>query len=165
MVHDLVFSAHLRTEGGTTMATPAQMVLLSEQSAFYRTHRRNRPVKPPAAVKIQNYVVDYRVLDPQFKAQAVRSGKQPTLEFAMAAFDNEGKVLNGVVNDAVPEASTETADNKSGLYRVHQALIVPTTAVSIRVGVRDRTSDRMGTLEVPLPLKPEAMAQATPVQR
>ena len=160
MLHDLVFSAHIRTEGGVVMATPAQMLHLEEQSAFYRTHRRNRPLKPLPPVKIQTYSVDYRVLDPQFKAQASSGGKQPTLEFAVAAFDEDGKVLNGVVNDGVPEASTQPAENKAGLYRLHQSLIVPAGAKSIRVGVRDRMNDRMGTLEVPLPLTPEPVRRA-----
>jgi hypothetical protein len=161
MLHDLIFSAHLRTDSAITTATPDQMMQLSEQSAFYLTHRKNRPAKPPAPVKIQNYAVDYRVLDPQFKAQAARTGKPPVLEFAIAAFDRDGKVLNGVVNDAMLESSTDSGKNKSGLYRVHQTLMVPTNAVSIRVGVRDRTSERMGTLEVPLPLKPEDTAHAS----
>ena len=81
------------------------------------------------------------------------------LEFAVAAFDRDGRLLNGVVNDAMPE-STQGGENKAGLYRVHQSLVVPVTAVSIRVGVRDRASDRMGTLEVPFPLKTEPVAQA-----
>ncbi len=160
MVHDLVFSAHVRTEGGSAMATPTQMIQLTEQADLYRTHRRNRPAKPLAPVRIQMYSVDYRVLDPQFKARAARGGSQPTLEFAMAGFDNDGRVLNGVVNDAMPEASSEPGENKSGIFRVHQTLIVPVSAVSIRVGVRDRASDRMGTLEVPLPLKPEPVRSA-----
>jgi hypothetical protein len=42
-------------------------------------------------------------------------------------------------------------------------LAVPVGAVSIRVGVRDRNSDRLGTLEVPLPLKPEPVRQASAV--
>ena len=160
MVHDLVFSAHVRTEGGPAMATPTQMIQLTEQADLYRTHRRNRPAKPLAPVRIQMYSVDYRVLDPQFKARAARGGSQPTLEFAMAGFDNDGRVLNGVVNDAMPESSSESGENKSGLFRVHQTLVVPVSAVSIRVGVRDRASDRMGTLEVPLPLKPEPVRSA-----
>jgi VWFA-related protein len=160
MLHDLVFSAHLRTEGGVVTATPAQMLLLEEQSAFYRTHRKNKPLKPLPPVKVQTYTVDYRVLDPQFKAQAARGGPKPTLEFAVAAFDEDGKVLNGIVNDGVPEASTKPAENKAGLYRLHQSLVVPVNAKSIRVGVRDRMTDRMGTIEVPLPLASETVRQA-----
>ncbi|MGA7752110.1 MAG: VWA domain-containing protein [Candidatus Sulfotelmatobacter sp.] len=160
MVHDLVFSAHVHAEGGATMATAAQMIQLSEQADLYRTHRRNKPAKPLAPVRIQMYSVDYRVLDPQFKARAARGGSQPTLEFAIAGFDSDGRVLNGMVNDAMAESSSEPGENKSGLYRVHQTLVVPVSAVSIRVGVRDRASDRMGTLEVPLPLKPEPVRSA-----
>jgi|HubBroStandDraft_1064217.scaffolds.fasta_scaffold23109_2 VWFA-related protein len=159
MVHDLMFSAHVRTQGAATLATPAQMEQLQSQSAFFRTHRRNQPVKPLPPVKLQAYTIDYRVLDPQFKAQAARSENPPTLEFAVAAFDEDGKTLNGTVNDATPEAS-QSAENKNGLFRARQSLVVPVSAKSIRVGVRDRTSDRMGTLEVPLPLAPEPTSQA-----
>jgi VWFA-related protein len=161
MLHDLVFSVHLRTEGGVVTATPTQMVLLEEQSAFYRTHSRNRPLKPLPPVKIQTYTVDYRVLDPQFKVAAEHGGPKATLEFAVAAFDEDGKVLNGIVNDGVPEESTQPAENKAGLYRLHQSLIVPVGAKSIRVGVRDRMNDRIGTLEVPLPLASGPVRQAS----
>ena len=161
MLHDLVFSAYLHKEGGVVMATPTQMLQLEEQSAFYRMHRRNIPLKPLPPVKIQTYSVDYRVLDRQFKAQASRGGQPATLEFAVAAFDDDGKVLNGTVNDGVPEASTQPAENKAGLYRLHQSLIVPVNAKSIRVGVRDRSNDRIGTLEVPLPLVPDPVRQAS----
>ena len=161
MLHDLVFSAHLRTEGGVVTASPSQMAILEQQAAFYRTHQRNKPVKTLAPVKIQTYTIDYRVLDPQFKAQAARGGQQATLEFAVAAFDDDGKVLNGTVNDGVPEPSTQPLENKAGLYRLHQSLIVPVNAKSIRVGVRDRMNDRIGTLEVPLPLAPEPVRQAS----
>ncbi len=95
MLHDPIFSAHVRTEGGPAMATPGQMAQLQDQAAFFRTHRRNKPPKPLLPMKIQTYVIEYRVLDPQLKAQAARSGKQATLEFAVAAFDRDGKVQNG----------------------------------------------------------------------
>jgi len=160
MLHDLVFSAHVRTDGAAAMATPAQMDQLQQQGAYFRP-RKNKPVKPLPPVKVQTYLVDYRVLDPRLKAQATQSGKPATLEFAIAAFDRDGKVQNGVVNDAVLDASTQAADNKAGVYRVRQSLIVPASAISIRVGVRDRASDRMGTLEVQLPLAPEPVAKST----
>jgi hypothetical protein len=61
----------------------------------------------------------------------------------------------------VPEESTQPAENKAGLYRLHQSLIVPVGAKSIRVGVRDRMNDRIGTLEVPLPLASGPVRQAS----
>jgi VWFA-related protein len=159
MLHDLIFSAHVRTSG-VGLATPAQMVQLQEQAAFFRTQRKNKPLRPLPPVKIQTYIIDYGVLDPQFRLQAARTGDQPTLEFVVAAFDEDGKTLNGIVNDAVPESSTPS-ENKSGLFRARQSLVVPVSAKTIRVGVRDRTNDRMGTLEVQLPLAPEPISQAS----
>lgn len=161
MVHDLIFSAHVHTEGGVVLANSEEMAQLQEQAQLMQAHRRNNPPKPLPPAKVQKYTVEYRVFDPQFKAQAARTGRQPTLEFAIAAFDSDGKMINGMVNDAVLESSTSPDQNKSGLFRAHQSLVVPMNAVSMRVGVRDRISDRMGTLEVPLPLKPEPVAQMT----
>jgi len=152
MVHDLVFSAHVRTEGGVAMATAGQMQELQNQADYFRTNRKNKVAKPLPAVRVQNYVIDYRVLDPQLRGQETGNGKQATLEFTVAAFDADGNMLNGMVNDAVGQASTEAGANKSGLFLVRQSLEVPVNAVAIRVGVRDRSSDRIGTLEVPLPL-------------
>jgi len=63
-------------------------------------------------------------------------------------------VLNGVVNDGVQDASTQASENKAGLFRVRQSLVVPIDAMSIRVGVHDRTNDRTGTLETALPIAP-----------
>jgi VWFA-related protein len=163
MVHDLVFSAHLRKEGNAAMATPAQMIELQEQANFFLKHRKSQLPKPLPPTKVQMYAIDYRVLDPQLKAQAERSGGDATLEFAVAAYDAEGHVLNGIINDGAAESSSDAGDNKTGLYRVRQTLVVPVSAVTIRVGVRDRISDRLGTLEVPLPLAPEPVANATPI--
>lgn len=160
MLHDLIFSAHFRVEGPAVLASPQQMEQLLQQADYYRTRKRNKADKPARPVKIQNYVVEYRVLDPQMKIEIAR-GRQPVLEFAVAAFDVDGKVLNGVINDAAPDNSGQPSDNKSGVYRAHQSLVVPLNAVSIRAGVRDRLTDRMGTLEVALPLKREPVAQTT----
>ena len=159
MLHDLIFSAHVRTDGPATLATAQQMSELVAQADYYREHRKHKSDKPPRPVPAQRYTIDYRVLDPEFKKVAARSGKQPTMEFAVAAYDVDGKTLNGIVNDGVPESLSPSGENKDGLYLLQQALIVPVTAVSIRVGVRDRITDRMGTLEIPLPLKPEPVAR------
>ncbi len=160
MLHDLIFSALVHTEGAAAMATPEQMAQLQEQAAFFRTHRRNKLAKPLPPIKIQQYVIEYRVLDPQLKAQAARSGKQAMLELAVAAFDKEGKVQNGMVNDAELQSNEQSGQNKAGLYVVRQSLVVAVGAVSLRVGVRDRTSDRMGTLEMSLPLVLAAVNRA-----
>lgn len=164
MVHDLVFSAHVRTEGAATMASAQQMNELQSEADRFLKRRKNGVPKPLPPVRIQTYMIDYRVLDPQFKMEAARGGSRAALEFAVAAFDAEGHMLNGVVNDGIPELSTDPSENKAGLYRVRQSLVVPVSAICIRVGVRDRASDRMGTVEVPLPLAPEPVTKASAAQ-
>jgi VWFA-related protein len=160
MVHDLIFSAHPRAQGSPALATPRQMEQLEDEPAYFRTPRKNKPLRPIAPVKIQTYVIDYRVLDPQFRRQVASSGKPATLEFAVAAFDIDGKVLNGMVNDGILEAPTQDGANKKGLYLIRQSLDVPVSAVAMRVGVRDKMSERIGTLEVKLPLAPEPASPA-----
>jgi len=156
-----MFSARLRVEGPPAMATPKQMAELVAQADFYRTHRKRGSNKPVEPVQIQPYAIDYRVIDPELKFRAARGGKQGALEFAVAAFDADGRVLDGVVNDATPEARSDASGNETGVYRGHETFVVPKGAISIRVGVRDRATDRMGTIEVRLPLKPEPVAQVT----
>ena len=160
MLHDLIFSAHLHPDGPATMANSEEMAQLQAEAEYFMTHKKNKPPKPLPPTRVQKYAIEYRVFDPQFKAEAARSAGQAMLEFAIAAFDADGHTLNGVVNDGTPEESTQPGENKAGLYRVHQSLVVPVSAVSLRVGVRDRMSDRIGTLEVPLPLAPQPVAQA-----
>jgi hypothetical protein len=77
------------------------------------------------------------------------------LEFAAAAYDADGILLNSILNDGL--ASTDAKpDGKFGtLFHSEQELEVPPGAAFIRIAVRDRLNDRTGTLEVPLPLKPE----------
>ncbi|HTW31153.1 MAG TPA: VWA domain-containing protein [Candidatus Sulfotelmatobacter sp.] len=159
MVHDLLFSAHVRTNGPAKMANQEEMAQLQTEAEYFMTHRRNKPPKLLPPMRVQKYIVDYRVFDPQLKREAARSGNA-SLEFAMAAFDADGRTLNGIVNDGVPQLSSDPTENKAGLYRIRQSLIVPVNAVTLRVGVRDRASDHLGTLEVPLPLAPEAVANA-----
>jgi hypothetical protein len=67
--------------------------------------------------------------------------------------------------------STTTSDLKPtsyqevmrGGFRLHQELDVPTEAVSLRLGVEDATSSRVGTMEIklPVPVPPEEPKIAT----
>jgi VWFA-related protein len=160
MVHDLIFSAHVHTDAPAAMATPEEMAQLQSEAEYFMTHHKNKPPKPLPPTRVLKYVADYRVFDPQLKMEEAH-GTNAMLEFAMAAFDEDGHTLNGIINDGMPMPSADPSEGKQGIYRIRQSLIVPANAVSIRIGVRDRASDRIGTLEVPLPLAPEPVAQAS----
>lgn len=163
MAHDLIFRAQFHAMGSPTLATPEQMSRLVEDIGSLRRHAQNRLVKAAKPIPLQSYAVDYRVLDTQQRPGATGTGAQPaaTLEFIVAAFDADGNMLSGVLQDAVREASTDQAAvKKAGFFSVQQQIDVPLKAAWIRVAVRDLSTNRVGTLEIPLPLvpNPEAMA-------
>lgn len=164
MLHDLIFRTYLRADP-PAMATPEQMASLSDEPAYFRTHKKNQNPKPVPPVKVQRFRIDYTVIDPQLKAFAERTGRPATLEFAAVAYDANGRMLNGIVNDALSQAPAQAgakADpKKDGLFHVEQELYVPAGAAWIRVAVRDVLSNRTGALEVPLPLAAEAPARAS----
>jgi hypothetical protein len=94
------------------------------------------------------------------KELAARGGKPPVLEFAAAAYDDDGRLLNSMLNQGLASAGSPVSGKAGALFRAEQELQVPPGAASIRVAVRDTLSDRTGTLEVRLPLKPEPVTVA-----
>lgn len=166
MAHDLLFRAHIAPTGPPALGTPEQMAALVDEDAYLRARRRNKPVKVPEAVPLQTYSIDYTVLDHAVTTSG-RGSASPVMEFGVAAYDADGRLLNGAVQDAlrmVPEAdsgaaaahnSTDGAGDAKGLYRLQQDLAVPKGAAWIRVAVRDLATQSVGTLEVPLPVASE----------
>jgi len=156
MVHDLLFSAHIHADGIPAKASPEQMAQLAQQPAYITTGHKDKPLAP---IDVQKYVIDYRVTDLALKGQA-QNGKTPSFEFAAAAFDADSRMLNGIVNETAGDISASSEATKTGVARVRQQLDVPVHATWIRIGVRDKLTNRMGTLEVQLPLAPEAPSPA-----
>lgn len=168
MAHDLLFSAHIRPEGPPARATAEQMAQIAEQPAYVLAHRKDKEkgkaVNAIEPVELQRYVIDYRVTDSTLKSQTAQSSMHPSFEFAAVAFDDESRMLNSIVNNAASEGVTDE-QRKSGVIRGQQQLNVPPGGAWIRIGVRDRLTNRIGTLEVQLPLAAEAPTPtASPVR-
>jgi VWFA-related protein len=152
--HDIVFRAQFRA-GPTAMATPAQMANLVEQPAFFVVRKSNKPEKLPPPIPLRTYTIDYLVLD---QVAAVHPGNQ-VLEFAACAYDSLGHMLNGISQNAVRVQGQTTAQQP--LFRAEQNFDVPTTAAWLRVAVRDVSTDRIGALEIQLPLASPGAPPAT----
>jgi hypothetical protein len=104
---------------------------------------------------LQTYLIEYQII-----------ARLPRLEVAAGAHDDDGRLLNGDVEEATsanPTASDPKA--KFTYFRVQQKVDVPVTAASLRLGVRDQSTDRMGTMEIPLPLAPEPADTAPPATK
>lgn len=149
LAHQLLFRAHIHALAPPAKATPQQMARLSEQPAFRDGHA-NRASKSLRPIQLQTYEIDYTV-----------AARYPALELAAAAFDADGKMMNGVIQKA--EENGEEAlsgDREDGIFHLRQQLDVPTTAVSVRLAVRDVATDNVGALEINLPLAKEDKTSA-----
>jgi len=152
MLHDLLFAAHLATVGEARMATAEEMRALEDSPAFFRTRRHNQNPKPLAPVKMQQYVINYDVIDPALRAAAKRKQQPTMLEFAAAAYNNDGTLLNSILNKGEISSAARGEGKVDHRFQAVQELEVPPGAAYIRVVVRNVANDRTGALEVKLPL-------------
>ena len=167
LVHQLIFKARIHPLGAPSSATAEQMIVLSAQPGYTRGKKRKAPNLNP--VQVQTYAIYYALMGNQIKSE---DGTIP-LEFAAAAYDSDGWVVDSIIQktqdgsapaaplDRVPLSPGETARGK--VYRAMQELIVPITATSMRVAVRDTATDRVGALEVSLPLAAEPKGTAVSI--
>ncbi|MGD0568241.1 MAG: VWA domain-containing protein [Candidatus Sulfotelmatobacter sp.] len=160
LAHDLLFRAHIQRVGAPAKATPAQMSNLQKQLAFFGARPKSGRAKAPPAVPLQTYAIDFAVMVERPKAA---DAPQPTaLEFAAVFYDAEGQMLSATVQSAL--AGTATGQNEASekpVYHAQQQIDAPLNAASIRIAVRDASTDRVGAMEVTLPLAPEPQVQAS----
>jgi hypothetical protein len=150
IAHQIVFGAQLRTVGMPAMGAPAQMAELATQPAYFKVRRKTAQPKPLAPIKLQRYAVDYTVMAHQLQLDS----EPPNLELAVAAYDADGKMLNALVNNGASEQAAKPGQPAPKSYRAEQQLDVPLQAAFLRFAVRDANTDRIGAMEIKLPLAP-----------
>ena len=166
VAHQLVFGAHVHAAGGPVLATPRQMSELAQQPAYFKDRWRSHPAKNLRPVKLQTYVIDYKVLARQLgrEGTAMESDAPATVELAAAAFDDDGQMLNAIVQKAELNALAVHKTKQQDFYDVQERIEVPVNAAWLRFAMRDVSADRIGAVEVRLPLAPES-ANAFPGPR
>ncbi len=160
VAHDLLFVAHMAAAGKPRMASAEQMKLLEDSPAYFRTRKKSRTAaKPLTPVNLQQYVIDYDVIDPPLRALAAKQ-KTQELEFAAAAYTGDGVLLNSILNKGAIASERHSDGKVDNKFHAVQQLEVPPGAAYIRVVVRNPQDDRTGALEVTLPLKQETQTAA-----
>ena len=128
--------------------------------------KKGAPVGP---VEVQHYAIDYAVdaSDLRF-GQTTEGVYHSVVDFMVTGFNDDGRLVASMVSTATNDLRPANyKDVMTGGYRLHQELDVPTEAVTLRMGVEDVASSRVGTLEIglPVPVPPEvkeAMAKPLP---
>jgi hypothetical protein len=127
-----------------------------------KPRKKSAPVGP---VEMQHYGIDYAV-----DATDLRFGQTPEghyrseVDFMVTAYNDDGRLVASVVSTATNDLkSANYRDVMTGGYRLHQELDVPTEAVSLRMGIEDVASSKVGTLEIglPVPVPPDELKVAT----
>ncbi|MGA3371772.1 MAG: VWA domain-containing protein [Terracidiphilus sp.] len=142
-IGDLPFLARL-TAGKAAPATPEQLAALAKFQGA-----------PEAkAVDVQAYAVDFAVLGRDLTLTPGENGSQHLmLEFAAMAYGPAGQSLNATrtrIQRTIPAEMVAETQKRGLPYRLQVDL--PVTARYLRVGVRDNLSNRLGVVELPLPL-------------
>ncbi|MGH9529819.1 MAG: hypothetical protein ACRD2S_07875, partial [Terriglobales bacterium] len=156
--HEVFFSVHIHPVAPAATATPVQLKYFADQPAFAVKHRKGAQLR---AFQVQPYAADFFVPTRQFRPN-VPGGEAAALEFTTVVYDRDGMILNSIVQMASdPASAAEQASPQHTGYHIEQNIDVPDKAASIRVGVRDKATEHIGTLEVALPLAPEPPTQAS----
>jgi len=171
VAHQLFFGAHVHRVGTPNAATPEQMSTLALQESF--SHGKRRPAKSSPPVPLQTYAIDYTVSTQQLKPGSPSLRNETfLLQVAVAVFDADGQTLISKLQhtrEAVPPTPANTVEASSSdgdetvrptFLRFQQKIDAPPNAASLRLAVRDVATDRVGALEVNLPLAPEPETQA-----
>jgi VWFA-related protein len=144
---ELIFEAHVAPQGGPLALTPAQITQLSQFPAFASQKKWDE-------IRMQRYSIDYAMLGRQISFLLTPDAHHhAAIEFLFAAFDRDGNTMFGL-RTADQEAFSEQDLEKlrKGAYRVRQTLDIPAAAAWLRLGVHDIIANRIGTIEIPLPL-------------
>jgi len=103
---------------------------------------------------MQHYSVDYAVSAPQVNFGTSGDRRRAVLDFLISASDEHGTVLAQTGSQTTVDLGPASyRDAMLGGLRMHQEVDVPITASALRLGVVDEQSHRIGTLDVPLPVK------------
>lgn len=77
--------------------------------------------------------------------------RHAALEFDIAAYNSDGKLVTSLSQSIkLPLTADQAAQLAKGPFRFFQQLDLPPGQLFLRIGILDRTSDKTGTLEIPL---------------
>jgi hypothetical protein len=104
--------------------------------------------------EVQRYAIEYSVQGSELHFSTLPNGSyHSALSLMVASFGKDGAMITGMVrhgaSDLEPGAYQKVSTND---FRVHQEVEIPVQATSIRLGVQDDLTNRLGTVDISLPI-------------
>jgi len=148
--HELLFSVHAKTVGFPADVTPEQIKDLSQFTPFAKFNKWD-------SVKMQKYELEYALLRKQVTYLITPDGlRHAALEFLYSAYDSDSNLLiSGTWNGDLTISPQDLEQARTGMFRAKQTVEIPANTSWLRIGVRDAVDARIGSLEIPLPLRTE----------
>jgi VWFA-related protein len=157
MSHELLVVARMQPVGDPVAATPKQLEMLAEYEAMTATNKKKskKAARPPANVLMQSYLITFGLLPRQLELRTQPNGAhRASIELGVLSYDQDGRKLNGIdtqIEDNIPPQRYAQIPQEG--YHLFQTVVIPVTAASVRLAVRDTVANRVGSLEVQLPLE------------
>ena len=147
----LLFEARVVPIGKPMLATDPR----TSPSASSNKKKKHQSAASSQPIEMQRYQIDYAITPSQLQFDPTPDGlKHGAMNFMVASFDSDGIVRTSVAShvkgDLKPD---EYHDVMIGGFRLHEDVDVPVEAASLRMGVQDAITGRLGTIEIPLPVK------------
>jgi hypothetical protein len=160
---ELFFVSQVIPVGSPMQATNEEMKSISQ---FQADTNKGRKHLPPGSepIKIQHYRVDYAIQGKQLSLPPAGEGKYTTnMTFALAAYLPDSELVNGVEVRVKNQISADKYNKiRSQGYHAGLDFAVPLESTALRIAVRDGISNKIGTIEVPLPIAAPKVAAPPP---
>ncbi len=151
-------SPDMRKEMSRAMPTSQQLLFDVQVEP---SHEPAKPTDPQVMgvlnVKLKNkpltrYGFQYALPGQQIAFKDAPDGKRHgSLEFDLAAYDGNGNVVTSLRQAiSINLTAEQMAELARSPFRYFQQIDLPPGALFLRVGILDRTSNKVGTLEIPL---------------
>jgi VWFA-related protein len=149
---ELFFEAKVNPVGG---AMPASTDEVDTLNTFLQTKAKGMRTKiAQGPEKVQHYDINFAIIGRLLQMPVTRDGEHATnMRFGLAAYTEDGELLNGMevsIKNAIPAAQYQKIESEG--YHASMVFVVPLGAVSLRLAVRDEIGNRIGTMEIPLPI-------------
>lgn len=147
----LLFEARVVPIGNPVLEMDPRMARAAP--AKKKTKHETDPPRTP--IEMQRYQIDYAITPSQLRFDPTPDGlEHGAMNFMVASFDADGTVRTSIGSHVNGDLKPDSyQDVMTGGFRLHQEVDVPVAAASLRMGVQDAISGRLGTIEVPLPVK------------
>jgi len=145
---ELPLQARITPQGKAQAATKEEIAQLAQFPAYASRKKWD-------GLKIQRYAIEYEVPGSQVALESAEDGgMRARFEILMGVYDQESQTMFGYRSPLEKVYSVKNAEQtRKESFRLRHTIQIPAEAAWLRVAVRDAIGDRLGSVEIPLPLK------------